>query len=256
MPKPRQWRRLRWWLWSHYCRLALALSFLSRLPLLPGSRYRPRWFAQTAAYFPLAGLLMALVLMPVAAVAHWLWGPGMAALLLIVASGWLSGYFHEDGLADSWDALAGYASREHALVIMKDSRVGTYGSAALWASLTLRWQLLLLGPWWWLWPLAQATSRLTPLLVMHWLDRAADPGQHKPSADRPRVSDLCLATATVLLLLWLKPLWLLAALFILPSLAWLWARWLRQRLGGWTGDTLGAVQQLSEVALLAAWVLL
>ena len=229
---------------------------MSRLPALPGSRYRRQWFDSSACYFPLAGLIIALICLVPALGIAWLWGPGIATLSLLILSGWLTGYFHEDGLADTWDALAGYAPREQALQIMKDSRIGTYGSAALWASLTLRWQLLLLGPWWLLWPLAQASSRLTPLLVMFWLDRASDPSQHKPSAGKPKFNELLLALITVLMLLAIKPLWLLAALVALPCFAWLWSRWLQKRLQGWTGDTLGASQQLSEILLLALWVLL
>lgn len=243
-------------LYADYCRFSLALSFLSRLPMLPASRYRQRWFLQAGRYFPLAGLLLGLLILPLAAAVQLLWGTSLAALVVVIASGWLTGYFHEDGLADTWDALAGYAGREQALSIMKDSRIGTYGSAALWASLTLRWQLLTMGPWWWLWPLSQCCSRLGPLLVIHWLKPAREPGQGKPSTSAPRPSDLAVATLTCLILMLWQPLWLLAALVLVPGLAWLWARYLRRRLGGWTGDGLGALQQMTEIALLAAWVLL
>jgi adenosylcobinamide-GDP ribazoletransferase len=245
----------------HELRLALlALQFLTRVPVPAWVGYRDEWLHQCARHFPLVGLVVggvaALVLLGAAA----LWPWPLAVLLSVVATLVLTGAFHEDGLADTFDALGGAVSREKALLIMKDSRLGTYGTVALIAVLALKAASLfalgaqaaaaLL--------LAHSASRALPVALIRWLPYAgdADAAKAKPLSTRVSLGGVGVAV-----------LWAMAvaggligarrlgvAAVVVSSIAAalvtvLMARWLRRRLGGFTGDTLGATQQLGELAI-------
>ncbi len=117
---------------GHELRLLLvAVQFLTRLPVPRRLRLARRLAQRLRA--PLSRgraarrRLGALVLLGAAR----LWPPAVAAVLALAATVWLTGAFHEDGLADTFDGLGGAVPRERALAIMKDSRIGTYGAAAL-----------------------------------------------------------------------------------------------------------------------------
>ena len=117
-------------------RLAAAIVMLTRIPV-PIRTLPPDWLPRAAKYFPLVGtgtgLVQGLVFVALAAVL-----PGsLAALLSIAAALLLTGAFHEDGLADTFDSFGG-ASAGARLAIMKDSRIGTYGTLALLAALALQ----------------------------------------------------------------------------------------------------------------------
>ena len=249
----------------------LALQFFTRIPvtgrLADWVGYSPAMLRASAAHFPGVGWIVG----GVGALVLWLalrglpagpLGALVAALLSTAATVWLTGVFHEDGLADTADGLGGGTTRERALEIMKDSRIGSYGSVTLLLALGLKLALLALiaqqGA-------ASATmallvahvlSRLAPLLVMARLPYVADAAGSK---SKP-LADAVSGGALVLALLWCVPaLALLGRLTdvagaVLALLLWLLVvayqqRLLRRRLQGFTGDTLGATQQLSELAL-------
>ena len=181
--------------------------------------------------------------------------PFVAAGLALAAMAALTGALHEDGLADTLDGLGGGWTRDDALRIMKDSRIGAYGAAGLILVLGVKAaaladlpasMLLASGP----------ASRLAPVCVMALLPyaRVGDAAARSaPVAAGP--GGLAIAA-----LLGLAPLALLGwravpALLAAAVLTALMAAWFHRRLGGWTGDTLGAVQQAAELAILlaAAW---
>ncbi len=120
----------------------VALQFLTRVPVPAWVGYEPTWLSRAVRHFPLVGALVGTVAAAVALAVHRLWPPAVAATLAVTVTLWLTVAFHEDGLADTFDALLGAEPRDRALVIMKDSRVGTYGAAVLVASLLLRVVLL------------------------------------------------------------------------------------------------------------------
>jgi adenosylcobinamide-GDP ribazoletransferase len=200
-----------------------------------------------------------------------LWPPAVAAGLSLVATVWLTGAFHEDGLADTCDGLGGAVSRARALEIMKDSRIGSYGAAGLVLALVLKVATVaaLAGDatalastaaalvW------GHAVSRAAPVLLVWQLPYAGDPEHAKAKPLATQVGGPGVATALAWLailattLMLLQPgLW--AALAVSTAAAVLaaaWcAQWLRRRLGGFTGDTLGATQQVTELAVLLAWL--
>ena len=116
----------------------IALQFLTRLPVPRWVGYEAPWLAQAARCFALVGALVGAFGAALALAALQLWPPAVAAALALAGTLWLTAALHEDGLADSCDALLGAAPRERALAIMKDSHIGSYGAAALCLSLLLR----------------------------------------------------------------------------------------------------------------------
>ncbi|HBM49010.1 MAG TPA: adenosylcobinamide-GDP ribazoletransferase, partial [Marinobacter sp.] len=146
---------------------------------------------------------------------------------------------------------------EKRLEIMKDSRIGTYGTVALVMALLLKVALLAEAELIWLALLvAPAVSRLTPLILMACLPYVTDPDKSKstPVADGFSRSRLLAAAGFVLLLasglsLW-QPLLIPAAITAVLLVAVFWGSYLRSQLGGYTGDTLGAAVVFSELALL------
>jgi adenosylcobinamide-GDP ribazoletransferase len=255
----------------HELRLVgVALQFLTRVPLPRSLPFEPAWLHASARHFPLVGALVGGVGAAVLWAAAQAWPLPVAVLLAMTATVWLTGGFHEDGLADTCDALGGAVSRERALEIMKDSRLGSYGALGLGLVLALKaaalWGLTQrgIGATAAAWLLAHAVSRAGAVALLHALPYAGDVehAKAKPMAQQVGRGSLAVAFAWVALLV--LSLCAVLGLHALPPLAAALAgaivitvtcaRWFRRRLGGYTGDTLGAAQQLAEVAALLGWL--
>jgi adenosylcobinamide-GDP ribazoletransferase len=251
-PLAHQWRLVR-----------IALQYFTRVPVGRIDGFRREWLTESARYFPLVGWLVGALSALVLLAAAQLWPPLVAAGIALAFSAWITGAFHEDGLADTFDALGGQVDRERALAIMKDSRIGSYGALALALVLALRWLALASLPL----PLACAAlfalhpaARAGAAALMAWLpyvrddDSKAKPvAQALPARDLLVVLLLGIAPAAALAL-W-RPAWLLpmASAVLAVGLVHLSCRrWYRRRLGGYTGDGLGACEQLGELAFLLA----
>jgi adenosylcobinamide-GDP ribazoletransferase len=245
--------------------MLLAVQFLTRVPVPAWVGYRDEWLHQCARHFSLIGLLVGAAAALVLLGASVLWPWPLAVLLSMVATLVLTGAFHEDGLADTFDALGGAVSREKALAIMKDSRLGTYGTVALVAVLALKAASLtalgaqaaaaLL--------LAHTVSRALPVALIRWLPYAgdADAAKAKPLSTQVSIAGVIVAMSWVVaiaaVLVGVRALGATAVLLSLAAaalVALMMARWLRRRLGGFTGDTLGATQQLGELAIYLALI--
>ena len=120
----------------------LALSFFSRLPMLKNLHYSPEAMHRATKYYPLVGIVLASLISIIYLIAALLWSTPVALIVLMCSSLMLTGALHEDGLADCFDGFYGGQNQQHKLEIMKDSRLGTYGSAALICSLLLKFFLL------------------------------------------------------------------------------------------------------------------
>jgi len=248
----------------------LAVQFFTRLPITGALAqwvgFSPAMLRASAAHFPGVGWLVGLAACVVFA------GLSMAlpdtattrlaaAVGCIVATVWLTGAFHEDGLADLADGLGGSAERERALEIMKDSRLGSYGTLALLLALGLKAALLsvlagvtptavlaaLLA--------AHVTSRFWPLLLIRSLPYVGDEGGSKSKPLAERIDNLALAAAAGWCVVPLAivafvqgPRFLLAGLVASALACAAMFRLLRRRLQGFTGDALGATQQVCELA--------
>ncbi|MDP4025111.1 adenosylcobinamide-GDP ribazoletransferase [Methylobacterium sp. NEAU 140] len=250
--------------------LALCLRFYSRLPVpqLPGEPdpHRAPDFTRLPRMLPLAGLILAL---PAALVLAGAWGlglgPFLAATLAVATLAAMTGALHEDGLADVADGFFGGTTRERRLEIMRDSRIGAYGGLALILATALRIGALatlldrtgpaaaaaLL--------LAAALSRVAALAPMALLPPARADGL-SAGVGRPGAGTLAAAGGTGLVLALLAlPLGLpwsgVVLMILLSSLAALGlTRLAAQKIGGQTGDVIGACQQAAEIAALLGLV--
>lgn len=234
--------------------LVAALRFLTRIPV-PGRESRVEDIARGVAWFPLVGALVGLLTALAFRGALRLWPPPLAAALAVALGLLLTGGFHEDGATDAADGLGGGWTRERVIEIMKDSRIGAYGAMALWAVLTVRWAgMAALGQAaLWALPLAMAWGRWSISAFMALLPPLAPGLSKEVGAGRGWRACLgaTLALALVHAALRHEPGLLRAALAALAA-AGLWTLYLRRRLGGQSGDLLGAGNQLVEAAVLLA----
>lgn len=235
----------------------LAVQFLTRLPLPADVGYSAARMAATPRWHPGVGVLVGALAGLIYALTAPVLTPLLAALVSTAAGLLLTGCFHEDGFADACDGLGGGTTRERALEIMRDSRLGTYGAAGL--GLMLAAKVLALGS---LPPAAvpvvlvagHAASRASSVLVLATSIYVRDHGTGKPVADGIGQGGLGFALATGALAMFAVALVLPAvavaggALGLVAGHVAMRSRFER-RLGGYTGDCLGAVQQTSEVGL-------
>ena len=246
--------------------LAACLRFFSRLPVpaLPEepAPHGPPDFRTAPRMLPVAGLLLAL---PAALVLVLAWelrlGPFVASALALAVAALVTGAIHEDGLADVADGFGGGRTRERRLEIMRDSRIGAYGGTALVLSLALRLgalatlldrsgalaALALI--------LAASVSRTAALVPMAMLDPARPDGA-AASVGRPErfalglAAGLCLALGLLGTALGLPPLGVALMLVLAPGAAFALTLLARERIGGQSGDVIGACQQVAEMAAL------
>ena len=240
--------------------LKVAALFLTRFPIRLDGTATMRDLAAAVYAFPLVGAAVGLLGGLAFAVATWLGLPSLpAALLAIVAMLLATGALHEDGLADTADGLGAGTDRARALEIMGDSRIGSFGALALLLSVLAR--LIALAPMWdprevtLVLVAAGMTSRaLMPVVML--LQPSARAEGLAAAAGTPQplrvMLGAFLAIAGAVLLLPLPMA--VTALAASAVIALAFAAWLGNRLGGCTGDTLGAVQQIAEIVFLLAIV--
>ena len=234
----------------------VAMGYFTRIPM-------PKWVEadsdklnKASRYFGLVGLLVGLL----SAIVFWLtqnWLPaGVSVLLAMLVGVLLTGGFHEDGLADTFDGFGGGWTAEDKLRIMKDSRLGSYGALALMLALLLKWQLLVELA------LYDPVVAGSALIVAHTVSRMVsasiifsakyvrddETSKSKPLSQHQGINELLILIASgVLVLLFLKGLAALSLLLVMIGLRRLIIVIFRRQIGGYTGDTLGAAQQIAEI---------
>jgi len=236
--------------------LHLAATFLTRVPLPDCGLLPPGTLARSMRVFPLVGAGIGLGAGLVFALAHAVLPPLAAALLAVLAGVLLTGALHEDGLADTADGLGARGGREQRLEVMRDSRSGAYGVLALVFGIGLRAAALAAAP--------SALAGLGALVAAAAWSRALIPAsmQIMPPARADGLGagaglpDATIAATAAMLgiALALAGLGLAAPLAVLAALAAAWGVVVlaRRQLGGFTGDVLGAIQQVAEAAVLLA----
>ena len=255
----------------------LALQFFTRIPitgrLAEWVGFSPSMLRAASTHFPGVGWVVAACACSVYALLYLSLGPApatswVAAALSTAATAVLTGGFHEDGLTDVADGLGGSQERERALDIMKDSRIGAFGAMALALTLLTKLGLLALLGQRGLSPAlaalvgAHVFSRFLPLLLVKMLPHVGLEGQSKTLQATGGMQQLPIWTAA----LWCTPLAglslldqgpgllaIIATATVAAALAMLlmgW--WFRRRLGGVTGDCLGATQQVCELVFYGA----
>ena len=240
-----------------------AIRFFTRLPVPGWVGHSTEALNQSARYFPAVGLLVGGIGALVFLGASWLWPQPVAVLLSMAATIYATGAFHEDGLADTVDGLGGGWEKLRILEIMKDSRVGSYGVVAMTLALLGKFTLLnaldaALLPFALL--AGHAVSRLCSTLLLATMEYVREDllAKSKPLATRLSPTALLVAIAFVVPALLVLPWQKMIFAVFLASTATFWlARKFKRWLGGYTGDCLGATQQVSEIAfylgLLGFW---
>src|ERR1700722_5661852 len=187
-----------------------ALRFMTIVPVPSAdTEIAPDWLSRCAKYFPVVGVGIGIVSAVVLLLADRIWGPVVASLFAVATSIAITGALHEDGLADTADGLGGGTSVEKRLAIMKDSRIGTYGTLALAFSLSLRVTALADMPVWTAAAAliaAHAAARVTPVFVMNALPYAGDTSAMKVSYSDVSVSTHDQRFALIVVLCALLPL--------------------------------------------------
>lgn len=238
-----------------------ALGYFTRVPVPRWVGFERHYLNAAARYFPLVGLMVGGVGALVYLAALRVFPASVAVLLSMAATLLLTGAFHEDGLADCFDAFGGAYTRDDALRIMHDSRIGAFGAIALIVVLALKWQALALLPPMravWLMIAAHAASRTFAISCLLTLDYVRAEGKAKPVAQRMSVAAFALAVICGLpWLFW--PDWRLGCVSIAELIVMRFAigRYFVRRIGGYTGDCLGFAQQLFEVTIYLtglAWI--
>lgn len=231
-----------------------AVGFYTRIPCPKWVDYSSENLNRATAYFPLIGYIVAGFCFGVFTMAQSVLSIEVSILLSIVFGILLTGAFHEDGFADLCDGFGGGWTQADILRIMKDSRLGTYGVIGLISILALKWQLLVnLAPWLFISLLvAHSLSRGLAISLMVFLPYVQEDLQSKakPIARKWHWSDLIIAWIFALIPLSFLPLWIAGVILLigLINLSWI-QQWYRTRLKGYTGDALGAAQQIQEVSI-------
>jgi adenosylcobinamide-GDP ribazoletransferase len=244
----------------------VAMQFLTRMPVPSVNGFQPRWLSQSLRYFPLVGGLVGLANVAVWWLSSQLFPPIVTVGLMLAASLLITGAFHEDGFADTCDGLGGGQTRDQTLAIMKDSRIGAYGAIGLFMLLGLKWSALVALP-----SAAFAVTVIAAHVVSRWLAiglvwalpyaRVGEDGKSRPfdgglSGGQWLVSGLIGVTAISIAAIGLGAVTtsfaIAAAVGFVTAAgsALAAAAYFKQRIGGYTGDCLGALQQLSELTFV------
>ena len=244
------------WLRKQVNLLLIAVSFFTRIPIPAWVEFDSDKLNKASRYFGVVGLIVGGISAAVFWLSQFILPNGVAVILAIITSVLVTGGFHEDGLADTADGFGGGWKVADKLKIMKDSRIGTYGTLALGLTLLLKWQLLVEIA------LYSPLKAAIALIVAHPLSRVVaasmifseqyvtedDGSKSKPLAQHQHINDLlilCLSGFAVLACLngMVAFVLLLSLVAIRQLLIWGFNR----QIGGYTGDTLGAAQQISEL---------
>lgn len=232
-------------------RYFVAQMFLTRLPSPVKLEWSETELAHSTPWFVAVGVVVGTI----AAIAFWLghtfWSPLTGAVFAVAASVLVTGAFHEDGLADSADGLGGAFEIEKKLIIMRDSRIGTYGSVALILTIIAKVSAISLLP-----PEtapgvligAHMLGRWTSVPLIKYNNYVREKGTGKPFASMVTTSNVILSSVFAIIIS--AVCFQATIVFILPGiLMFLWlAQWyVRRKLGGITGDILGAINSLTEL---------
>ena len=230
----------------------VALKFLTVFPWPKGSERSHVELGRSAIFFPLIGLVLGLILALVNFLLEPFASSGLLSVVLVAILALLTGGLHLDGVGDTFDGLGAGGDRERMLSIMDDSRTGTFGLIAIVLVLLFkiqalqsmevdRWRALLVAPILGRWS----------MVLLGYRSKAAKPGLGSSLIDHLQTTHFLLATVLTLLLV--TAIWRANGIVMMAWVAVLTTAskiYLYRRLGGVTGDTLGAVGELSETSVI------
>ena len=248
-----------------------ALMFYSRIPCPKWVDHSEDYLNKATRFFPLIGWIVAAFASLFYIGFFYLELPVVGLLFSMIASIWITGAFHEDGFADVCDGFGGGWTKEKILKIMKDSQVGAYGAIGLILILGLKFLLLFeIGkgvvswePWKVVLVLSSghASSRFAAatFIYTHEYSREDATSKVKPVSKKISLGELAVAGFFGLLPLFLhgNSSLFVVLLFIPVFIAkWLLGRYFQKWIGGYTGDYLGATQQVTEVVFYLSYLIL
>lgn len=242
--------------------VATAVMFLTRIPMPNVAEHNDAHLQHSSRYFPLVGALVGAIAGSVILLMVHVLPAQICIALSMALTLLLTGAFHEDGWADACDAFGGGRDRDDILRIMQDSRVGAFGAIGIAMMLGIKFLALSAIPWGLLLPAliaGHALSRAAAVTTMYAGTYArASGGKTRPIAAGVPATDAGIALALGLLTQLLLPTAAILSAVVAAAIAFAAAALLyayfRARLGGYTGDCLGAIQQLSEVVFYLAMV--
>ncbi len=237
-----------------------AIMFYTRIPVPKNLPYSDEILNRSTRYFPFIGWIVGGIGAAVFYGLQFVFPPELAILLSMLVTIFVTGAFHEDGFADFCDGFGGGYTKEKILTIMKDSRIGTYGSVGLIGILTAKFMslhaievsqipLMLFA--------GHSLSRLMPILVIYSSEYSRDDAssKSKPIGKKGKGIDFMLALFFGLAFLVFLPLtYSLAILPVLLITTFVFKSYITRKISGYTGDCLGALQQISEVIFYLGWV--
>lgn len=238
-----------------------ALMYYSRIPVPRNLECTEETLSKAFRYFPLVGILVGSIGAGCLLLANSVLPASISVLLTLALMMLLTGAFHEDGLADFFDGFGGGHTRESILRIMKDSHIGTYGVIALIMLLAFKFMALTAISFSQL-PLvliaAHAASRVFPILLVKSSSYARE-GQSKAQHTRNGIDTLSLVVAIaigILPSLLFNYRFVLLYFFLTVLFFMLFRHYLHRKIGGFTGDTLGALQQFAELFFYLLFIIM
>ena len=239
--------------------LRLAVQFLTRVPVGRVEAPADGDLSAASAWFPAVGLLVGGVAVAVRAGLEPLLGVAPATVAAVLATILVTGAFHEDGLADSADGVWGGWTTQRRLEIMRDSRLGTYGVCALVGDLALRTTLLAalpLGDFARAVVAAHVVGRVAPMLLVAWLPPARADGQGVRNGRLGPAGWVVAGGTALVVVVAAAGLWAPLVVAAAAAGVWLVGRVAHRKLGGVTGDILGAGVRVGALLVVAAVVAL
>jgi len=232
-----------------------ALTFFTRIPSpLRSDMYSEELLNRAAKYFSMIGWLVG----GICAFTFWvssLLMPLSVSIILSISAGVIvTGAFHEDGFADTCDGFGGGWTKERILEIMKDSRIGSYGTIGIVLMLLTKYLILAAMPVHQIPLIIIAGHSISRLASTHCIYTHEYVGNHATSKAKPLCSTITTKEMIIGTILGLIPLclfqnyWILLALVPVFISKWWLAHYFKKWIGGYTGDCLGAIQQVTEIA--------
>jgi adenosylcobinamide-GDP ribazoletransferase len=239
-----------------------ALMFYTRIPVPKSVGYTPENMNQSTGYLPLVGILVGAAGGGVYLASSLLLPVSLSVILCMLTTILLTGAFHEDSIADFCDGFGGGRDRESILRIMKDSCIGTYGSIGIVMSLLLRYVMLSnVKPelFMALFIAGNAYSRFQPILMIQTSEYQRKDSPNKSGAVAGNHNPWMLVQGFILALIpmFFLPLWISGILIAVEFFTFfLFRKYVIQKIGGYTGDVLGALQQISELIFYLFFIII
>lgn len=230
-----------------------ALMFFTRIPVPASLPYSKDLLNNALKYFPLVGAIVGAIGAGVLWLGLLIFPPALAILLSMLATIFVTGAFHEDGFADFCDGYGGGMTKEKILEIMKDSRLGTYGTLGLVGILSVKYFSLCTIPTSEVFIILVAGhtfSRFVPVVLVFTTPYIREDAlsKSKPIGNNASVTSVIIASVTgIAALFFLNWVQIVAILLATASLFLLFRIYIMKRTRGYSGDVLGALQQMSEV---------